>query len=474
MPVEFLSDVEAAAFGRFDGALLREDLDRVFFLDDTDRQLIDKRRGAHNRLGFALQLTTVRWLGNFLADPTDVPGGVLEYLAGQLGEDASCVGRYLERRRTRFEHVDAIKVARGLGDFVAVSDELDRWVWARAWMTGDGPRAIFSDAVLWLREHDVLLPGVTTLARIVARGRAESDQRLWDLLAGVPSAPQRRMLQSQLEIPQGARVSDLERWRKGPADRSGRSLQLALQRVAEIHAVGVDAAAVRALVPARRLVDLARYGLAAKAPRLARHPPARRLATLLATVVHLQASSIDDCLELFDLLMVTELLGNAARETAKQRAGHHPKLARASVKLAMAVEKLLDASASGEMLRLEVYGSRSRRSFPAAPVVKAGRPAVDLARIAPIWRSMFPNGALGGVVRPSAGAPRPIGQAISATLAGGGWPIKPSALGPIASPQLVRMHVRYTGRKFGRLGEPQRCASRRDHPRPRPRVRRAH
>lgn len=299
---KFLSDGEAAAFGRFKGVLSREDLDRVFFLDDADRLLIGKRRGAHNRLGFALQLTTARWLGAFLSDPTEVPDVVLAYVAGQLEvEDPSCVGHYLERRRTRFEHVEEIKAACGLRDFAAVSGAFERWIAARAWMTGDGPRAIFTDAVDWLRQHDVLLPGVTTLARLVARERAESNQRLWDTLAGVPSAAQQRMLESQLDAPEGARVSDLERWRQGPADPSGKNLQLALRRVAEIHAVGVDAAGVRALVAAMRLVDLARYGLAADAPRLRRHPPARRLATLLATVVHVQASSIDECHRLLDV-----------------------------------------------------------------------------------------------------------------------------------------------------------------------------
>jgi hypothetical protein len=109
---------------------------------------------------------------------------------------------------------------------------------------------------------------------------------------------------------------------------------------------------VRALLPARRLVDVARYGMAAKAPALRRHPAPRRLATLVATVVHLSASSIDDCLELFDVLMVTELLGKAQRETEKQHAAEHPRLARASAKLAAAVRALLEASASGEALQV--------------------------------------------------------------------------------------------------------------------------
>ena len=85
MPVEFLSDDEAAAYDRFAGVPSRADLERVFFLDDADLDLVGKHRGEHIRAGFALQLVTVRWLGTFLEDPLDVPGVVLEFVAGQLG-----------------------------------------------------------------------------------------------------------------------------------------------------------------------------------------------------------------------------------------------------------------------------------------------------------------------------------------------------------------------------------------------------
>ncbi len=59
--------------------------------------------------------------------------------------------------------------------------------------------------------------------------------------------------------------------------------------------------------------------MAAKAPQLRRHPPSRRMATLLATMVYLEARSIDDCLELFDLLMVTELVGNPSGRRRTRR-----------------------------------------------------------------------------------------------------------------------------------------------------------
>ncbi|MFD8529828.1 DUF4158 domain-containing protein [Streptosporangium canum] len=54
MPVEFLSDEEAAAYGRYVGAPTRAELEKMFFLDDADRKLIGRRRGDQHRLGFAL------------------------------------------------------------------------------------------------------------------------------------------------------------------------------------------------------------------------------------------------------------------------------------------------------------------------------------------------------------------------------------------------------------------------------------
>jgi TnpA family transposase len=290
----------------------------------------------------------------FLPDPLDVPSVVVEYLAGQLAiSDPSCVSRYLERRPTRFEHADEIKRTLGLRDFAAAAGELERWVDARAWTTGDGPRVIFDDALSWLCERGVLLPGVTTLARLVARVRDEASERAWDTLAGLPTARQARSLERLLDVTGPDRASELERWRQGPAKPSGRNLEKALVRVAEIAEVGVGSLDLDAVVPRRQLVDLARYGMTAKAPRLRRHPRPRRVATLLATVAYLRARSIDDCLELLDLLMVTELLGKAERASKDEKVRQHPRLARASATLAAAIDVLLDATSDGAVLGVE-------------------------------------------------------------------------------------------------------------------------
>ena len=169
MPVAFLSGDEAAAYGRYTAVPSQAELDKVFFLGDEDRKLAGRRRGPHMKLGFALQLVTVRYAGLFLKDPLDVPPAVVEFETAQLEiADPPCVKRYTERAKTPCDHAREIQRAYRLRDFAAAGGELREWVAARSWTSGDGPKAIFSDAVRWLREHDLLLPGVTTLARLVA------------------------------------------------------------------------------------------------------------------------------------------------------------------------------------------------------------------------------------------------------------------------------------------------------------------
>jgi hypothetical protein len=202
--------------------------------------------------------------------------------------------------------------------------------------------------VAWLRERKVLLPGVTTLARLVARVRDETTHRLWRELEGLLTPAQRRMLDRLLEVGPGGRVSDLERWRKGPPPRgSGPAIIKALDQVAEITALGLAGTGAEALVPPRRLGELARYGMTADAWLIRRHPDDRRMATLLATVRHLEARSVDDALELLDLLMSAELVNKAQRESDRDKARRHPRLARASARLAVAVEALFDSDGWG-------------------------------------------------------------------------------------------------------------------------------
>lgn len=346
MPVDFLTDQQAAAFGRFAQPPTRAELERVFLLDDADQELVGKHRGAHNKLGFALQLTTVRYLGTFLADPLEVPAPVLDFVAAQFdGIDASLVKSYTERAKTAYEHQWEIRRVCGYRDFAEASEDVGAFLAARAWTRVEPAKALFEATVSWLRQHGVLLPGVSVLTRLVVQYRQRAAQQLHTAVTQAATEADSDLpsrLTGLLTVPGSSRSSELERLRRGPTRVSGRSMTEALHRAWELRQLGTAAVDVSAL-PANRLEALAREGLSAKAQAIARRAHDRRVATLVATVGSLQASAVDDALDVFATLMATKLIKAAERTSREAKIASLPKLTKASATLASAVDALLTA-----------------------------------------------------------------------------------------------------------------------------------
>ncbi|MEU5845729.1 Tn3 family transposase [Saccharopolyspora shandongensis] len=253
MSVEFLTDEQAASYGKFNEEPTRPELERFFFLDDEDRKLIAKRRGDHSRLGFALQMCTVRYIGRFLPDDLlDVPWVVVEHLAAQLDiEDVSCVKRYTERKPTAYEHTWEIRDAYEYREYEDAewSRRFRTFLHGRAWTHAEGPVALFNQAVGWLRRHRVLLPGVSVLARQVSEARAVAEKRLHATVAGAAFA---RALE---------RVDEISAYRLG---------RLKLSQI-----------------PPNRMAALARYALGSKAPLLERATEVNAWTGFLDAFVHL-------------------------------------------------------------------------------------------------------------------------------------------------------------------------------------------
>lgn len=357
MPVEFLSDEQADAYGRFTGSPTQEQLERFFWLNDADRERVGRRRQETTTLGFAVQVGTVRFLGTFLDDPVDVPWAVVAFVGGQLGiADPSCLKGYGARPMTVYQHQWDIRRDYGYHDFPERADELRSFIEARAWLSNEGPRALFDRATAWCVEHKVLLPGVTTMARLVAEVRVAAVERLWSSLYGLAGDQLRRRLDGLLVVPEAARVSELEHLRVGPTRLSAAEMTRSLQRLAAVHDLGVGVLDLT-VVPAGRLAALARYGMAAPAGALRQMTVTRRTATLLATLQRLEMQAADEVLDVFELLYANKIEAKAERASVKERLATLFRLSRAASRMAAGWRVILDLGAQATMSLPEVWAA---------------------------------------------------------------------------------------------------------------------
>ena len=85
MPVEFLSDEQAARYRWYYVAPGPEQIARFFYLRFADLAFVAQRRRPCNRLGCVVQLCTLRFLVTFPPDPLDLPTVVVDTLPAQLG-----------------------------------------------------------------------------------------------------------------------------------------------------------------------------------------------------------------------------------------------------------------------------------------------------------------------------------------------------------------------------------------------------
>ena len=239
MPVSFLTPPQERRYGQFDGEPTADQLTRYFHLDDTDKAFIRSRRGDHMRLGVAMQLGAVRYLGTFLDDLTEAPPRVSAFVGKQIGVAPGSNLAAYQASQWRWRHEQEIRDRYGYQGFndPFLQFRLNRWLYALCWTGTDRPSVLFDRSIAWLLANKVLLPGLTVLERAVARVRSRANERLWQRLTRHVAPEQRSRLEQLLVVTDTERTSPFDRLRDGPVLQSPAELGRAVERLEEVQSI---------------------------------------------------------------------------------------------------------------------------------------------------------------------------------------------------------------------------------------------
>ena len=379
MAVDFLTPEQKAHYGQYAGEPSEGQLARYFHLSESDLAFVANRRGDQNRLGVALQLTSVRFLGTFLPDIAVVPTNAKQFVGRQLSIAVSALTDYAQRDTTKREHNALIRNQYGYKEF---GDRpwvfrLSRVLYAHAWISNERPSVMFEIAAAWLVQHKVLLPGESTLSRLIAEIRKRAADRLWHQLSSLPNETQRASLEGLLQIPEGQRTSEFDRLRKGPTTISSPALNLALQRYQDLRAFGIHKLSFSNIPPVR-LKNLARYAGVTSMHKIARMPEDRRIAVLVGFVKAFESIALDEALDVFDML-TTDIARDAKNKGRKNRLRTLKDLDRSALTLAAVCALFLDDELSNDKLRDAVFARTPKEVLAEtiAVVNSLARPAGD-------------------------------------------------------------------------------------------------
>src|SRR6266566_3916068 len=282
----YLNPEQRHALTQIPSDLSDRDIARHYTFTEKERKLINRRRRASNRLGFAVQLALLKFPGRTLMEVKEVPKSVLAAIAEQVDVPASAFAGYGDRENTLYEHLDELRRECGFRPcgwreylLVARSLLVDA-------MESDRPLPLIEAALERLRSHGILAPNMIYVERLVWIVLKIAERRLVHTLTASLTLEQRSRLDSLLHAESSIGGATRLSWlRQPPGVASPKSIKRVVERLLYLRELSLPALPVT--LHQNRVLQLARKCSKYQAQPLLNLPRDRRHALLVAYLFEL-------------------------------------------------------------------------------------------------------------------------------------------------------------------------------------------
>jgi len=284
-----------------------DELIEFWTLLDEDRELLVGKRGA-SALGFALLLKHYSHVGRFPRGRSDLSDAVIEFVARQVGVDASDLGFYEWSGRTIEYHRNQIRGHLGFR-VATISDQgkLTAWLASNVAHAERRPERVRDELLTQFRAERIEPPTTGRVLRMV-RSALRTAEQSWALRISerLDSTVTARLVNLFVAEPDeddpGAQAeSVLGLIKSAPGNVSLDSMMVEIAKLESVRAVGLPAGLFTDVAP--RVLDGWRARAVVEAPSHLRRHAQPMTVTLLAALVHRREREITDTL--VELLIAT-------------------------------------------------------------------------------------------------------------------------------------------------------------------------
>lgn len=313
MPEE--TPIKSGSRPRLPDELDLEQLNKYFVLLPEDLAEIQECRGATNKVGFAIQLCSLRWFGFLLVDLRPTPHNVVDILTKQLGiNEPIDLSAYPQSKNTLNAHPERIREYLGFQK----CDELQR-LRLLTYLTErvlELPRSanLLDVACNWLYENQIVRPATRTLEDIITEANANGMDSVYKRISGDLTIEQKRLIDELLKA--NSDVGDggnslLEELRKSAKRESTKSMNELTERVKRLQELPCEIPALKDVpVPTRQL--LSNWGYQKDAWSLRRYEDEKRYSIVAAFLNTALTDTVDAIVDMQDRLITR--YQNQARE----------------------------------------------------------------------------------------------------------------------------------------------------------------
>lgn len=275
-----------------------EELARDWTLSSEDKQEMGKYR-KNSRLFIAIQLCAVRLYGRFLGDVHDLSPQIVNYLTGQLDLPPSLTIQIPQREATALEHRQNILTYLGFHRFdEAAQAELSRWIKAQA-KQGVLPRDLFPQAEKYLFDKRILLPGPSTVERLIIQVCSEVHAQVFEAIYQRLSPDLRQTIDDLLAVSEGEQRSYFHQLKAYPPAAKLSSLRIYLKRYQTLSATGIETLDLQIVEPAFQdyLFKLTKKYSATELKRFNKH---KRYALMICFLLETRKVLLDHLIKMHD------------------------------------------------------------------------------------------------------------------------------------------------------------------------------